>query len=153
MSCDVPTSLLCKNIHQSFGDFEPYLKFSNLIQFVICTTIYLNISLKIPPKLGDLVVVYNATLCKNPLVFFEKFEQIILIFILVQLDDLYYNHIWTCPFTHDSFSCLQTTLPNPYVQESGPIGVFLVHETMPFTFCPEMVFPKTRTIKFLVLTN
>ena len=48
-----------------------------------------------------LVVVYNSTLCKNPLVFFEKSEQTILIFILVQFGDLYCNHILSCPITHD----------------------------------------------------
>ena len=35
MSCDVPTSLLCNNIFQSFGDFVLYPKFSKLVQFVI----------------------------------------------------------------------------------------------------------------------
>ena len=35
MTCDVPRSLLCKNTLQSFGDFELYTKFSNLVQFAL----------------------------------------------------------------------------------------------------------------------
>ena len=35
MTCDVPRSLLCKNTLQSFGDFELFPKFSNLVQFAL----------------------------------------------------------------------------------------------------------------------
>ena len=39
---------------------------------------------------------HNATSCKNPVLFYEKFEWINLIFILVQFGDLYCNHILSC---------------------------------------------------------
>ena len=38
---------------------------------------------------GMLIGVYYSALCKNPFIFFEKFEWINLFFILVQLGDLY----------------------------------------------------------------
>ena len=47
---------------------------------------------------------YNSTLCKNPLVFFEKFEKIILIFILVQLSDLYGNPRLSCSSNLELFA-------------------------------------------------
>ena len=49
---------------------------------------------------------YNSTLCKNPWVFFEKFEQIILFCSLVQFGIFYCNSIFVCSVAHDSFSCL-----------------------------------------------
>ena len=104
MTCDVPKSLLCKNTLQSFGDFELYPKFSNLVQLHFCTTTYLYISLKLPPKLGGgSVGVYNSTLCKNPLMFFEKFEQTILFCSLVQFGIFYCNPILVCSSAHELF--------------------------------------------------
>jgi hypothetical protein len=50
-----------------------------------------------------LVVVYYSTLCKNPLVFFEKFEQIILFCSLVQNDIFYYNPNLFCSSAHELF--------------------------------------------------
>ena len=55
MSGDVFKSLLCKNIFHSLNVLSPTLNFSSLVQSAFCTTTYLNISLKLPPKLGDVV--------------------------------------------------------------------------------------------------
>ena len=44
---------------------------------------------------------YNSFLCKNPFRFFGKFEQIILILILVQFGVLYCNHVLSCPIALD----------------------------------------------------
>ena len=38
--------------------------------------------------------------------FFEKFEWINLISILVQFEDLYSNHHFSCSYIHDYFSYL-----------------------------------------------
>ena len=53
MSCDVFKSLLCKNIFHSWNILSPTLNFSSLVQSAFCTTTYLNISLKLLPKLGE----------------------------------------------------------------------------------------------------
>ena len=39
---------------------------------------------------------YNSTSCKNPVMIFEKFEWINLFCFLVQIGDLYCNHIFPC---------------------------------------------------------
>ena len=49
---------------------------------------------------------YNSTLCKNPVMFFEKFEWINLFFILAQFGDLNCNSILFCSGAHDPFSYL-----------------------------------------------
>ena len=48
MSCDVFKSLLCKNIFHSWNILSP-----TLVQSAFCTTTYLNISLKLIPKLRE----------------------------------------------------------------------------------------------------
>ena len=53
-----------------------------------------------------LVVAYDSTLCKNPVILFENFEWNNLIFILAQHDGLYSNHIFSFSFIHDSSSYL-----------------------------------------------
>ena len=53
MSCDVFKSLLCKNIFHSWNILSPALNFSSLVQSTFCTTTYLNISLKLLPKLRE----------------------------------------------------------------------------------------------------
>ena len=53
MSCDVFKSLLCKNIFHSWNILSPALNFSSLVQSAFCTTTYLNISLKLLPKLRE----------------------------------------------------------------------------------------------------
>ena len=46
---------------------------------------------------------YNSASCKNPVMFFEIFEWINLIFILVQFGDLYCNPILFCSSAHELF--------------------------------------------------
>ena len=53
MSCDVFKSLLCKNIFHSLNILSPTLNFSSLVQSAFCTTTYLNIHLKLLPKLRE----------------------------------------------------------------------------------------------------
>ena len=53
---------------------------------------------------------YNPFLCKNPCLFFGKFEQIILFCSLVQLGVLYYNSILFFSDAHD----LSPTYKPPY---------------------------------------
>ena len=53
MSCDVFKSLLCKNIFPSWNSLSTTLNFSSLVQSAFCTTTYLNIHLKLLPKLRE----------------------------------------------------------------------------------------------------
>ena len=53
MSCDVFKSLLCKNIFHSWNILSSTLNFSSLVQSAFCTTTYLNIHLKLLPKLRE----------------------------------------------------------------------------------------------------
>ena len=50
-----------------------------------------------------LVGAYNSTLCKNPLMFFEKFEQIILFCSPVQIGFFYRNPNLFCSSAHELF--------------------------------------------------
>ena len=53
MSCDVFKSLLCKNIFCSLEILSSTPSFQIWSSGQFCTTTYLNISLKLPPKLWD----------------------------------------------------------------------------------------------------
>ena len=55
---------------------------------------------------GMSVAAYDSIICKNPGMFFDNFEWINLIFILVQLDGLYSIHIIACSLALDYFSYL-----------------------------------------------
>ena len=81
------------------GDFELYTKFSNLVQLIILHYNLFKYFFKNSSKCLEMSVdAYDSTLCKNPWVFFEKFEQIILFCSLVQFGIFYCNHILTCLF-------------------------------------------------------
>jgi hypothetical protein len=58
------------------------------------------------------------------LVFFGKFEQTILIFLLVQLSDLYCNHILSCPIAHDFSPAYRTPYQTLKSRRSDPLGYF-----------------------------
>ena len=97
MSCDVSTSLLCKNI------FWPLEILSSTPIFPIwssrhfCTATHLNISSKILPSVWRWQWMHTIHLqAKTQWCFFEKFEWINLFCILVQFGDLYCNHIFPC---------------------------------------------------------
>ena len=124
MTYDVPKSLLCKNILWSFGDFELYPKFSNLDQLLFCTTTYLNISLKLPPKLGDVSRGILFNLCKSTLVFFENFEQTILFCSLVQFGIFYFNSIFVCSVAHDFFPAYSPPYKTLKSRRVDPLGYF-----------------------------
>ena len=111
MSGDVPTSLLCKNILWSFEIFELYINFSNLVQWVFLHYNLFKYSFKNSSKCLEMSVdAYNSTSCKNPVMFFGKFECINPFFILVQFGDLYCNLI----FLYSSNPELFPTCSPPY---------------------------------------
>ena len=79
------------------GDFELHTKFSNLVQLVILHYNLFKYFFKNSSKCLEMSVdPYNSILCKNPWVFFGKFEQIILFCSLVQFGNLYCNPILFC---------------------------------------------------------
>src|SRR4051812_13714513 len=84
--------------------FELYTQISSLVQRTILHyNPFKYFFLASTKNYGMLVAAYDSTLCKNPVMFFEKNEWINLIFILAQLAGLYSNHIFSCSFIHDSF--------------------------------------------------
>ena len=104
MSCEVSTSLLCKNIFWLLEILSSTSTFQIWSNRHLCTATYLNISLKNSSKCLEMSVdAYDSTSCKNPVMFFEKFEWINLIFILVQFGDLYCNPNLFCSSAHELF--------------------------------------------------
>ena len=85
-------------------DFELYINFSNLVQWVFLHCNLFKNSFKNSSKCLEMSVdAYNSTSCKNPVLFFEKFEWINLFFILVQFGDLYCNPILFCSSAPEPF--------------------------------------------------
>ena len=71
------------------------------------------------------VEVYNFVLCKNPLGFFGKIEQTILIFILVHIGNLYYNLILSCPIGLENFHAISTCYQTLKSRIWDPLEKFL----------------------------
>ena len=75
MSCEVPTSLLCKNIFWLL-EFELYINFSNLVQQVF---LHYNLFKYFSKNSSKCLVMpgdaYNSTSCKNPVMFFENLSE------------------------------------------------------------------------------
>ena len=75
MSCEVPTSLLCKNIFWLL-EFELYINFSNLVKQAFLHCNLFKYSFKNSSKCLEMSVdAYNSTSCKNPVLFFEKLSE------------------------------------------------------------------------------
>ena len=103
MSCDVLKSLLCKNIFHSLDILSSTPSFQIWSREQFCTTTPLNIFSSFHQIFGILIGVCYATLCKNPLMFFEKFERINLFFILAQLGVFYCNPNLSYSSNHELF--------------------------------------------------
>ena len=73
MSCDVFKSLLCKNIFCSLEILSSTPNFQIWSSGQFCTTTYLNISLKLPPKLGEVSKSILSTFMQKPSYVFWKF--------------------------------------------------------------------------------
>ena len=88
------------------GYFEFYTKFSNLVQWTVLHYNLFKYFFKTSTKIRGGQGAYYFALCKNLFMFFEKFEWINLISILVQFEDLYSNHHFSCSYIHDYSSYL-----------------------------------------------
>ena len=67
---------------------------------------------------------YNSTSCKNPVMFFEKFEWIIFISILVQFGDLYCNPILFCSSALELFPTYGPPYQTLKSRRLDPLGYF-----------------------------
>ena len=114
------------------GDFELYTKFSNLVKLVILHYNLFKYFFKNSSKCLEMSVdAYNSTLCKNPWVFFEKFEQIILFCSLDQFGFFYCNPYLFCSSAHELFPACSPPYQTLKSRRMDPLEYFWSMELCP----------------------
>ena len=78
------------------------------------------------------VGVYYSTLCKNRVMFFEKFEQTNLIFILAQLGVFYYIPNYLCSSDHKLSPACSTPYQTLKYRRVDSLEDFKCMQTCPF---------------------
>ena len=125
MSCDVSTSLLCKDT------FWPLEILSSTPIFPIwssrhfCTATHFKCFFKNSSKCLEMTVdACNSSSSKNPMMFFGKFEWINLFCILVQFDDLYCNLNFLCSSNPELFPTCSPPYQTLKSRRLGSLEVF-----------------------------
>src|SRR3954469_878324 len=97
-----------------------------------------------------LVITYDSTLCKNTVMLFESFEWINLMFILVQHDGLYSNHILACSLALELSHACSAPCQTLKSRRVGPLDDSKCLQSCPFLSVQTCSFAKLALTSFCI---